>query len=58
MCAFLQFFATGLEPNSHMKEAFQKFGLEQNTIDFIGHALALYRDDEWVLMLSVYACMH
>ena len=29
-----------------MSTAFQKFGLDQNTVDFIGHALALHRDDE------------
>lgn len=27
------------------RELFAKFGLEENTIDFIGHALALHRDD-------------
>ena len=32
-----------------MSKAFEKFGLDQNTIDFIGHALALHRDDEYVL---------
>ena len=36
----------GVDPKSSMKEGFNKFGLDQNTIDFIGHALALYRDDE------------
>ena len=30
-----------------MSAAFAKFGLDQNTIDFIGHALALHRDDEY-----------
>ena len=26
----------------------RKFGLEDNTVDFIGHALALYRDDAYL----------
>ena len=26
---------------------YQKFGLDENTCDFIGHALALYRDDQY-----------
>ena len=26
---------------------YQKFGLDENTCDFIGHALALYRDDRY-----------
>ena len=30
-----------------MSESFKKYGLDQNTIDFIGHALALHRDDEY-----------
>ena len=25
----------------------QKFGLDENTCDFVGHALALYRNDEY-----------
>jgi len=28
-----------------MREIFAKFGLEENTIDFIGHAVALYPND-------------
>ncbi len=35
-------------PNTRMIDAFKKFGLEQDTIDFTGHALALYSDDEYV----------
>jgi len=31
-----------------MKDVIAKFGLEQDTIDFIGHAMALYRDDEYL----------
>ena len=26
----------------------RKFGLDENTVDFIGHALALYRDDAYL----------
>ena len=28
-------------------KSIQKFGLDENTCDFVGHALALYRDDEY-----------
>lgn len=28
-----------------MRDVFKKFDLDQNTSDFTGHALALYRDD-------------
>jgi len=34
-----------LDKNS-MKEVYEKFGLEPGTQDFIGHAMALYLDDE------------
>ncbi|XP_008784526.1 guanosine nucleotide diphosphate dissociation inhibitor At5g09550-like [Phoenix dactylifera] len=30
------------------KELFAKYGLEDNTVDFIGHALALHRDDSYL----------
>ena len=33
-------------PNARMIDAFKKFDLSQDTIDFTGHALALYSDDE------------
>ena len=32
-----------------MKTVYEKFGLEPGTQDFIGHAMALYLDDESVL---------
>ena len=31
-----------------MDEVFKKFGLDENTCDFVGHALALYRDDSYL----------
>lgn len=31
-----------------MKTVYEKFGLEAGTQDFIGHAMALYLDDEYV----------
>jgi len=31
-----------------MKNVFNHFGVDANTIDFLGHALALYRDDEYL----------
>lgn len=30
-----------------MKSVYEKFGLEPGTQDFIGHAMALYLDDEY-----------
>ncbi|KAH7437732.1 hypothetical protein KP509_05G086400 [Ceratopteris richardii] len=30
------------------REIFAKYGLDENTVDFIGHALALYRDDAYL----------
>ncbi|KAI5064185.1 hypothetical protein GOP47_0021252 [Adiantum capillus-veneris] len=30
------------------REIFEKYGLDANTVDFIGHALALYRDDAYL----------
>lgn len=30
------------------REIYAKFGLDENTVDFIGHALALYRDDAYL----------
>ncbi|KAI5061877.1 hypothetical protein GOP47_0023091 [Adiantum capillus-veneris] len=30
------------------REIFEKYGLDENTVDFIGHALALYRDDSYL----------
>lgn len=29
-------------------EFYKKFGLEENTIDFVGHAVAMYRDDGYL----------
>mmetsp|Transcript_31690 Transcript_31690/g.23483 ORF Transcript_31690/g.23483 Transcript_31690/m.23483 type:complete len:194 (-) Transcript_31690:405-986(-) len=31
-----------------MREVFKKFKLEDNTIDFLGHAVALFRDDAYL----------
>lgn len=33
-------------------ELYQYYKLEKDTADFTGHALALYRDDEYVLLYS------
>ena len=35
-------------PNMPMIEAFKKHSLDQEVMDFTGHALALYSDDEYV----------
>lgn len=31
-----------------MRDVFKKFKLEDNTIDFLGHAVALYNDDNYL----------
>ena len=31
-----------------MKDVFKKFKLEDNTIDFLGHAVALYTNDQFL----------
>jgi len=39
----------GYDPHKMtMAEVFEKFGLDNNTADFTGHALALYRDDSYL----------
>lgn len=38
-----------LDPNTTSTQAlYEKFGLDKNTQDFTGHALALYRDDKYL----------
>jgi Rab GDP dissociation inhibitor len=38
----------GMNPNeTNMQQVYEKFGLDENTADFTGHALALYRDDKY-----------
>lgn len=40
---------TGIDlDRDSMKHIYEKFGLESGTQDFIGHAMALYLDDEYV----------
>jgi len=36
-----------------MQQIYDKFGLDKNTQDFTGHALALYRDDEYLNQTAV-----
>ena len=39
----------GIDPKkTSMREVYKKFDLGQDVIDFTGHALALYRTDEYV----------
>ncbi|XP_043224905.1 rab GDP dissociation inhibitor alpha-like [Amphibalanus amphitrite] len=39
----------GLDPKATpMSALFEKFGVDKNTIDVTGHALALHRDDEYI----------
>jgi Rab GDP dissociation inhibitor len=38
-----------VDPNTtNMAQVYEKFGLDKNTADFTGHALALHRDDEYL----------
>jgi Rab GDP dissociation inhibitor len=32
----------------NMREVYKKYKLEDNTIDFLGHAVALYRNDDYL----------
>ena len=47
----------GVEPKDPMSKAFDKFGLDSNTQDFVGHAMCLYRNDEYVF-LSFVSCIY
>lgn len=38
----------GADPNGPMKAVYDKFGLDKDTIDFTGHAMALYLNDEYL----------
>lgn len=38
----------GVDPKGPTSEVFKKFGLADDTVDFVGHALALHRDDEYL----------
>lgn len=38
-----------VDPNTQtMQSIFDKYGLDENTADFIGHAMALYRNDDYL----------
>ena len=41
-----------IDPKMLMSEVMKEFGLDQNTVEFIGHALCLYRDDEYVVIIN------
>ncbi len=36
------------DPNEPIVETYKKFGLDKGTIDFIGHAMALYLNDDYM----------
>ncbi len=38
----------GFNPNTPMKDVFAKFGLDNDTIEFVGHAMALHSTDEYL----------
>lgn len=39
--------------SQNMQALYEKFGLDKNTQDFTGHALALYRDDGYLLETAI-----
>ncbi|XP_026467004.1 rab GDP dissociation inhibitor beta [Ctenocephalides felis] len=39
--------------NSNMQALYDKFGLDKNTQDFTGHALALHRDDDYLMFPAI-----
>lgn len=42
------------DPNkANMQALYDKFGLDKNTQDFTGHALALYRDDDYLMQPAI-----
>ncbi|XP_012278245.1 rab GDP dissociation inhibitor alpha [Orussus abietinus] len=44
----------GFDPfNRSMADLYEKFRLEKNTQDFTGHALALYRDDDYIMQNAI-----
>ena len=38
----------GVNPEGPFKDVIKKFGLEPNTVDFVGHAVALYTNDDFL----------
>ena len=38
-----------------MRDVFKKFKLEDNTIDFLGHAVGLYRNDDYLNEVAIEA---
>ena len=38
----------GLSPKAPFKDFLKKYNLEENTIDFVGHAVALYTNDDYL----------
>ena len=43
----------GLSPEVPFKDIIKKFGLEPNTVDFVGHAVALYTNDDFLEQKSL-----
>lgn len=43
----------GIESNKPAKFMFEKFSLEPNTIDFVGHAVALYTDEKFMELPAI-----
>lgn len=47
-----------VDPNrTTAAQLYEKFGLDKDTADFTGHALALYRDDECVSAFKRYVLL-
>jgi len=43
----------GVDPNGPTSEMLKKYKLEKSTMEFVGHALALYRDETWLEKPSI-----
>lgn len=43
----------GIDPEKPAKLMFDKYGLEPNTIDFVGHAVALYTDESFLSLPAI-----
>ena len=47
------FYIQGITPTGPFQKIIDYYGLEVNTTDFIGHAVALYTNDDFLLQNSI-----
>ena len=43
----------GHDPKAPIKDIYAKFGLDKETVDFIGHAMALYLNDDYITQPAI-----